>query len=388
MQDLCATSVQQFIRNFKGDPLDLALKGSPIAGVEVRDLVEQIIGRRQIRKKLPLWFQTEGIVYPPKLNLEQTSSQATAQYKASLCAGSAGADLTGGWGVDAYYMAQSFTHFDYFEQNQELGMLAKHNLRLLGGDNINFKLGDGLKGIEHRSYDWIYIDPSRRHQEKGKVIGLQDYTPDLTQHLNYLLERTNRVLIKTAPMLDLNAGLRGLHSVKEIQVVAVGNEVKELLWLVEAGWKEPPQVKAIVIKPDGIEETHGPLIPAEKPPCSPPLAYIYEPSAALIKAHLHDLEAIRKGLYKLAPMSHYYTSDSRLDYPGRTYRVDTVWPYKRSVMKEQIQGQKAWVGSRNFGESVAELRKRWKLTDAEGIQLIFTQLENGEKVVLKVDRLS
>lgn len=387
MEHLLDRSVQEFIRGFEGDPLDLALKGSPFDTVDVKELVQQVKGRSQIRKKLPLWYATSGIIYPPKLNLEQTSGQIAALYKASLCAGSAGADLTGGWGVDTYYLSKHFDHFDYFEKQEELGDLAKHNLGLLGAKNISFHFKDGLEGIKHKQYEWIYIDPSRRHEAKGKVIGLQDYTPDLTKELAYLLEHAPRILIKTAPMLDLTQGLRQLNHVKEIHVVGVNNEVKELLWLVEADWDQPITVRAVGLSSGKLTEVSGPFDTKEKPGLSAPLSYIYEPLPMVIKAGLHDLEAYKKGLLKLAQLSHYYTSDDLIDYTGRTYEIEAIWPYKSALLKKEIQGKPAWVASRNFGETVAELRKRWKLADAQGMQLIFTRLEQGQKVVLKVKRL-
>jgi len=387
MQDLTSTQVQEFIHGFEGDPLELALKGSPFDNVDMRELVLQIQGRRQIRKKLPLWFGTKGIIYPPKLNLEQTSSQTTASYKASLCNGSAGADLTGGWGIDTHYLSKQFDHFDYFEQQQDLAAMARHNGQLLGTTNVSFNAGDGLEQITHKRYDWIYIDPSRRHQQKGKVILLSDYAPNVVENLPYLMERCSNLMIKTAPMYDIAQGLRELKHVKEVQIVALGGEVKELLWILQAGYEGSPLIKAIVLADKQREESaYYPISTTIS--FSAPAAYVYEPHAAILKAGMQDLIGSQHNLSKLAPNSQLYTAENLVDYLGRTYRLLKVYPYKKAIIKKELAGSKALVVARNFGESVAQLRKRWKLVDAEGMQLIFTRLEDGEKVVLEVERLS
>ena len=387
MLDLTSVQVQDFIRNFEGDPLELILKGSPFEGVDVKVLAQQIQGRRQIRKKLPLWYNRTGVLYPPGLNLEQTSSQATAQYKASLCEGSAGADLTGGWGVDTFYLSGQFDHFDYFEEQTSLAEMAQYNSKLLGRSNIDFNKQDGIEGIAHKRYDWIYLDPSRRHEEKGKVIQLQDYAPNVVEQLEYLLERCRMLMVKTAPMYDISKGLKELNHVKEVQVVAVGNEVKELLWLIEPNYSGAPSVKAIILN-NSISEFAVRLPIASPIKMDLPSTYVYEPHAALLKAGMHDLIATDRQLYKLAKNSQLYTASQLVDFPGRRYKLLKIHPYKKAQIKKELAGKKALVVARNFGETVAQLRKRWRLEDAEGMQLIFTRLEDGEKVVLEVERLS
>lgn len=386
MQALLSDPVQEFIENYQGDPSQLAFKGSPFPDVDVKTLIHQIAGRARIRKKLPLWYQTRGILYPPQLNLEQTSSEITAQYKASLCQGSKGADLTGGWGVDTFYLSQGFEQFDQFETQQWLQEMAQNNLGLLGAENISFYAQDGLDGIQERSYDLIYIDPSRRHESKGKVILLGDYAPDVIGNLSYLLDRCRTLLIKTAPMYDITQGLRELAHVRDVHVVSVNGEVKELLWVLQPGYDDPPVIKAVLL------DKNTQTIAASWPFFAPTVygtvqEYIYEPQAALLKAGLQDVVARNKQLKKLGPSTQLFTHSELMDYPGRIYKVLRHLPYKKALIKKELAGTKALIVSRNFGESVAQLRKRWKIQDAEGKQLIFTRLQNGDKVVLDCQRI-
>lgn len=386
MQALLSDPVQEFIENYQEDPSQLAFKGSPFPEVDVKTLIQQIAGRRRIGKKLPLWYQTRGILYPPQLNLEQTSSEITAQYKASFCEGVNGADLTGGWGVDTFYLSRGFERFDQFETQQWLQEMARNNLSLLGAKNISFYAQDGLDGIQEKSYDLIYIDPSRRHESKGKVILLRDYAPDVIGNLPYLLDRCKTLLIKTAPMYDITQGLRELEHVTNVHVVSVNGEVKELLWVLQSGYDDPPVIKAVLL--DQNTQTFAATWPFFAPTVYGTVQkYIYEPQAALLKAGLQDVVALNKQLKKLGPNTQLFTHAQLTDYPGRIYKVLRLLPYKKALIKKELTGTKALIVSRNFGETVAQLRKRWKIQDAEGQQLIFTRLQNGDKVVLDCQRI-
>ena len=235
-QALLEKEVQSFIKeNQKKDLPALILKGSPFNHIKIQQIATQIKGMRVAEKKFPLFFNNPRILYPPKLNLEQTSSQITAKYKSELVEGSSGADLTGGLGIDTYFLAKKFDSFQYYEMNKELSDIAAHNFKELEATDISVHHGDSLDLLRQtdQKFDWIYADPARRDEHGGKVYHLSDCTPNIPEELDFLLKKSEHILLKTSPILDITAGLRELHFVKEIHIIAVNNEVKELLWLIE-----------------------------------------------------------------------------------------------------------------------------------------------------------
>ncbi|MGV3509989.1 MAG: RsmD family RNA methyltransferase, partial [Sphingobacteriaceae bacterium] len=217
--------VQQFLsEHLKADVHKVALKKSPFEDVSSRELAEQLDSKQRAEKKLPLWFNTPGILFPPKLSLEQSSSELTAQYKSILVKGEKLIDLTGGFGVDAFFFSKVTKEVIHCEQNAELSQLVAHNLQLLGADNIRYINTDSieyLRNTEER-FDTIYIDPSRRIQTK-KVFLLKDTEPDVVKNLPLLLSKASRIIIKTSPLFDIQSGLKELQHVSAIHVVSVKN---------------------------------------------------------------------------------------------------------------------------------------------------------------------
>ncbi|MDX1784354.1 MAG: class I SAM-dependent methyltransferase, partial [Aequorivita vladivostokensis] len=193
--------IQEFIRDFEGNISELAFAGSPFENVSIQELIQQIESRRRIEKKLPTWFNTANILFPPKLNLEQTSSEITAKYKASLVKGTTIADITGGFGVDSFFFAEKFETIHHFETNPNLAELAKHNFGVFGKENIHCHAADGLQTALNSKYDVIYADPSRRHDSKGKVFFLNDCEPNIPENISEILNHCNQFLVKTSPML-------------------------------------------------------------------------------------------------------------------------------------------------------------------------------------------
>src|SRR5699024_6111716 len=202
---------------------------SPFSNVSVQAIATQIASGRKAMKKLPTWFENEMVLFPKKLNLEQTSSEKTAKHKASLVSGKNLIDLTGGFGIDAFFFSKTMENVTYCETNAELVALAKHNFQQLGQQkNTHFHHGDGLGFLRNSDavFDWIYLDPARRSTAGNKVFRLEDCEPNILEHLPLLLKKGKNILLKTAPLLDLNLGLATLKNVREIHIVAVSNEVK------------------------------------------------------------------------------------------------------------------------------------------------------------------
>ncbi|TAF84011.1 MAG: hypothetical protein EAZ51_00030 [Sphingobacteriales bacterium] len=238
------TEVQAFIfKNLHTKPADIALKKTAFAAVSNIELAQQIDGRKRSEKKLPLWFSTSGIYYPEKINIEQSSSQITAAYKATLIQGQHVLDASGGFGVDAFYFAQQAKTVTHCELNASLSAIANHNLHVLETKNITFFAGDSLQFIKKNNpkIDTLFIDPSRRNNA-GKVFKFIDCEPNLPQNLNLYLQKADRIIIKAAPMLDITFGLNELKHVSAVHVLSVKNECKELLYIIDKGFTGVPDV--------------------------------------------------------------------------------------------------------------------------------------------------
>ncbi|NNF32431.1 MAG: methyltransferase [Flavobacteriaceae bacterium] len=380
--------VQEFIINFSGDLSKLAFSGSPFHDITTRELLEQIKSRQKAKTKIPTWVNAENIYYPPTLNLEQTSSEITAEYKSKLVHGKQVADITGGFGVDSFLFAKQFEYVDHFEVNPFISEIAKHNLDQLGCKNIQFKAVDGIEGVDDRHYDLIYVDPSRRHDAKGKVFFLEDCLPNIPEHLEYLMERTSALLIKTSPMLDISIGIKALKYVNEIHILAVQNEVKEVLWLLKKPTSLEPRITTVNMTNSNDESfsfKYGDLGVATY---SGPLTYLYEPNAAILKSGGFSVISERFGIAKLGKHTHLYTSDELMDFPGRRFRIENIVAYSKKDMRAGITFDKANIAIRNFPESVEALRKRWKIKDGGENFVFFTTAGSNEKMMLLCKKIT
>lgn len=379
---LLNTEVQNFIFNFNATISKLAFAGSPFEEVSVQELIQQIEGREKAEKKLPTWFNTSKILYPKKLNLEQTSSEITAKYKASLVEGNTLADITGGFGVDSFFFSEKIKTVHHFEIDEELSTIAEHNFKVLGKPNIECFAEDGLNAVLKKPYDSIYADPSRRHGTKGKVFFLKDCEPNIPENLPALLNPCKTLLLKTSPMLDLSAGLNELVNVFEIHIVAVNNEVKEILWLLKKGFDGMPSVKTINFNKNTSEKFNFDWLQKAIPVFGPPQKYLYEPNAALMKSGAFDLVSENFKLNKLHPHTHLYTSKMLVDFPGRRFIIEKAVPYSKQSMRNSFFFEKANIAARNFPETPETLHKKWKIKDGGNVYLFFVIDNENKKLVL------
>lgn len=382
------TDIQDFIAERSNTDIDITsfiLSGSPFSAITAQELAQQINGRRKAKDKLPLWYQTIDIYYPPALNLEQTSSQATALYKSSLIAGDRLIDLTGGFGIDDYYFSKKVTNITHCELNTELSDIVTHNFKVLQAHNIETIAGDGLEILKDKdAIDWIYIDPSRRHDSKGKVFFLEDCLPNVPQHLALLFSKSKNILLKTSPLLDLYAGIQSLKHVKEIHIVALHNEVKELLWVLEKNTEQHTKIHTVNLIKDTPPVKFSFFLEEERtlfPEFSLPKKHLYEPNASILKSGGFLSVAKKYQLAKLHINSHLYTSDALIDFPGRRFKIQTILPYQKQVVKK-AKIAKANITTRNFPESVAEIRKKFKIKDGGDAYLFFTTNYMNKKIVL------
>ena len=380
--------VQDYLKeNEDAEISRIVLSGSPFENITAAELAQQLEGRKKAKSKLPIWYKTSGIYYPPKLNIEQTSSQATAQYKASLAQGLSLIDITGGLGIDSYFFSKENNEVIHFELNDEISQIATHNFKVLEANNIKTFSGNGLDYVEKNSshFDTIYVDPSRRNESKGKVFMLKDCLPNIPEKIALLLSKTNQLIVKTSPLLDISAGLRELTAVAEIHIVAVNNEVKELLWILKQGAKSSDLVlKTVNILSTGNEVTAVNYQEALDSSAYFALAkkYLYEPNAALLKSGLFNWIGSAFNLEKLHTNTHLYTSDDLIDFPGRRFEVQETLSFNKKNIAGRFGGKKANITTRNFKTSVENIRKKFKIKDGGDDYLFFcTDLNNSAVVI-------
>ena len=375
--------IQDFILAHENDDENkILLKNKIIGGLSAKVIASQIAGRKKAKDKLPLWHQTRGIIYPPPLNLEQCSSQATASFKAKIlkeeCQSfGAGADITGGFGVDSFFLSQIFAHFHYVEQNAHLADIVKNNHMLLNPTNsITHTISSAEEFIDTTSdkVDLIYLDPSRRNELDKKVFKLADCSPDIIQMQSSLFNISDRILLKASPLLDIPLGISEIRNVKKVWVVAVQNECKEILFLSQKDFAGEPIVEAVNLSSEGyVLESFAFSLRDEKEAVSEfaePRAYLYEPNAAIMKSGAFKLTGQRFGISKLQANTHLYTSDDLLsDFPGRVFKMSELNPGSREATRLYPLG-KANVLVRNYPLSAEELKKKWKLKDGGDLYLI------------------
>lgn len=389
------TSQIQFIKEHAADDLArLLLSAAKYPGMDIPFLVNQIAVRRQIREKLPSWYENERLVFPSKIAAEQCSSEQTAAYKQELVGEDwTVCDLTGGLGIDSYFLSRKAKHLTYIERFPAYCEAAEYNFSVLGAGNITVVNGDITQFVEALPVvDAFYIDPARRGESNKRVFALQDCEPDLPGLLPKLLKHSPRVIAKLSPMADIQMTLELLPGTTSVHVLSVKNECKELLFVTERGAEgRQPSIRCINFGTNGVqsflftmeEERNAGLILAERVG-----AYLYEPNVSVLKAGAFKQIAVRMGVKKLQVSSHLYTSDQLVPgFPGRRFRVDEVLPFTGKLCKGLSKTlPQANITVRNFPLSVEELRKRTKIADGGPVFLFATTLSDGEKVLVRCSK--
>lgn len=382
--------IQEFIANsLQANISKLALSKNPFPEVDWKEIINQIVSKNKSKNKLPTWYSTENIYYPPSISIEQTSSEITAKYKSDLIEGKTIIDLTGGFGVDCYYFSQKFEKVTHCEKSAELSEIVKYNYEKLNISNIECidkNSSDYLNDSEN-SYDWIYIDPSRRSDVKGKVFLLKDCLPNVPSNLDFYFTKSDNILIKTAPILDITAGINELKFIKAIHIVAIDNEVKELLWLLEKNYYGNIEIISTNIQKEKTDSNSfilGKHLPAT---FGMPEMFLYEPNAAILKSGLVDTLSNTLQINKLHPHSHLFTNNKLISFSGRRFLVETCIPFKKEELKKHIDGKKMNITTRNFPLSVEEIRKKHKISEGGNVYTFFTTNINDEKIVLLCSKI-
>ncbi len=383
-------------RDIPADKLALQLAGRK--DLDAAFVVRQVEGWQRLRTKVPRWAETPGLRYPHRLALEQCSGQAAAEYKAEVVAdllrraeaeGAAVprsmADLTGGLGVDFSFIAPAFAEATYVERQEELCDLARHNFPLLGLAGAKVVCGDGVDYLKHMEpVGLLFLDPARRDGAGRKTVRMEDCEPDVCALLPLLLAKARWTVLKLSPMLDISGALAALGCVREVHVVSVGGECKDLL-LVLSQPEGGGEVR-VTASHNGIPFRFSPTEETEALPryATQPAEWLYEPGAALLKAGCFKLIATRFGLEKLHPHSHLYTSRHFVEnFPGRCFRVaETLGFGKQDLRRLRSLTAQANLTVRNFPSTVDALRRKLKLREGGSDYLFATTLADGSHALV------
>jgi 16S rRNA G966 N2-methylase RsmD len=375
------------------DPAHLALQARRYPGLPVPELVRQIQARQKARTKLPDWADNPDLIFPPALSVEQASSARTAAFKAALVGGQRLADLTGGFGADTAAFAQTVAQVDYVERNTQLAVVVEYNLHQLGIRNVTTHAADALKFLHETAqhFDWLYLDPARRDTAARKIFRLADCEPDVLRVMPLLLQKADKVLLKTSPMLDIEQAILELGQVRRLWVLAVDNEVKEVLYELSQEPAVDPERYAVNLRRDGSQQEFRLNRAREAraiPRYAEPQQYLYEPNAAVLKAGAFRSIGTAFEFLKLHQHSHLYTSDVlRADFPGRIFRVLAVEKADGNALKAHLGPEaRAHVTTRNFPDSVADFRKRTGIREGGDIYLFATTDLRGRLMVLVCEK--
>ena len=374
IQNKINQEIQQYINaNLKTDLHSLLLKKSPFPEVSMQEIVQQIKGRKVAEKKFPI-LNHDGIFFPPNLNLEQSSSQETAEFKTNLIKGNTFLDLTSGFGIDALFLSQNFEEVTLVEQNPELLEIVQHNWKVLRRKAlfINQKL-EVFLDANQKKFDVVYLDPARRDNHNRKVFLLEDLSPNLIEIQNKLHEISNEILIKLSPLIDLQHLVSSLHHVSKIWIIAVKNEVKEVLVQLKKTEKE---IEISCINLQSSEPEFNFTLNDEKyckSEFSIPKKYIYIPNNSILKSGAFNLVSERFKLKKLHQNTHVYTSDLMIKFfPGRMFEAEEI------EIKTLKKGEQYNLIAKNYPLKPEEIKKKYKLKDGGSYYLIFVQSVKGK----------
>ncbi len=351
--------------------------------------ITQIAGRQIAKIKLPTWYNCTGIRYPRHLSMEQCSSESTARYKAKLVKGDSLTDITGGFGVDCSFMSQGFKTAHYVERQEELCEIAVHNFATLGQHHISVHNADGVDYLSTMAHvDWLFIDPARRDNKGGKTVVIADCEPDVSLLEPQLLEKASQVMIKLSPMLDLSLALNTMKHVAEAHIISVQNECKELLLILKnREVNGAVDIHCINLTANPTEEFIFTREQEQEAHCSYASElgkYLYELNASVMKAGAFKKVGEAFSVKKLHVNSHLYTSDTLIpNFPGRIFEVTDSCGFNKKELKEKLKGiSKANLAIRNFPTTVAELRKKLKLSEGGELYLFATTLSDDNRILI------
>ncbi len=377
---------QYVFQHQEDDVRQLALQGTKDVEVDMTLALQQIAGRQSARHKLPSWAVVERLVYPPHLSMEQCSSEQTARYKAQLVGeGDSMVDLTGGFGIDFYWISQGFRQRTYVEQNEQLCAISSENFRLLN-HSCQVCCQDCTDYLSAMSpVSLIYLDPARRNKQGGRTYSIADCTPNVLELLPLLLKKADHVLLKLSPMLDWRKSVSDLGCVHEVHIISVDNECKELLLLL--GRHALPTLRLCCVNNDQmLEEIIGQQPTAkevkERKSFDGMVAegsFLYEPNASIMKAGCFETLQRHFPVCQIAQDSHLFLSTDKIgDFPGRCFQIQHVSSMNKQELRTALATiHRANISVRNFPMTTDLLRKKLKLQDGGDVYIFATTLQDG-----------
>lgn len=373
----------QFILEHRQDNIQtLALQRSRYPSVDIDFALQQIQGWQLTQKKLPQIAQINNWLYPKRISTEQASSETTAIYKQQLISQlniQSLADLTGGMGIDCFYMSQHAQQTIYVEKEQELCNLATHNFSITN-KNIQVINSTAEQFLNNtNTLDCIYLDPARRNTNGQKVFLLEQCQPNIAELYNTLINKAKYILIKLSPMLDIQQALHTLNNTQQIHTIALQGEVKELLFLIEKDFNQEPTFFAanLLTNQPTLQFTHSQLLNAQTNYATQPLSFIYEPNPAIMKTEAYKLLSQKYNLLKLAPNSHLFTADQLIrNFPGKIFQVIS------HANKKNLNKQHLSVIAKNYPLTAQQIKNKYKLQESDSQFLIATQLQQQPIMLL------
>lgn len=391
----------EFIREYRErDIRQLALQANRFPDVDMPYALDQIQGWQIARRKLPKWAACDGVIFPPHLSMEQCSSEPTAQYKLNLAMewtervghASRMTDLTGGFGVDFSFTSCAFAAATYVERNEQLCHIVEHNLPLLGLNNATVVCADAVEYLSTvEPQTMLFLDPARRDEHGAKTVMLADCTPDVVQLLPKLLEKSRFTMLKLSPMLDWHKAVDDLQgAVREVHIVSVGGECKELLLVLSTVVESELKVYCADLSTASGSSSLFVYTPGSSAPVANSTfniqhsTFLHEPNASIMKAGCFDELAAAYGVSPVSRNSHLFLSDEPVeDFPGRSFVVERVTTMNKGELRKALVGiEKANIATRNFPLTVAELRKRLKIKDGGDVYIFATTTAEGEHLLL------
>lgn len=391
----------EFIREYRErDIRQLALQANRFPDVDMPYALDQIQGWQIARRKLPKWAACDGVIFPPHLSMEQCSSEPTAQYKLNLAMewaervghASRMTDLTGGFGVDFSFTSCAFAAATYVERNEQLCHIVEHNLPLLGLNNATVVCADAVEYLSTvEPQTMLFLDPARRDEHGAKTVMLADCTPDVVQLLPKLLEKSRFTMLKLSPMLDWHKAVDDLQgTVREVHIVSVGGECKELLLVLSNVVESELKVYCADLSTASGSSSLFVYTPGSSAPVANSKLktqnskFLHEPNASIMKAGCFDELAAAYGVSPVSRNSHLFLSDEPIEgFPGRSFVVERVTTMNKGELRKALVGiEKANIATRNFPLTVAELRKRLKIKDGGDVYIFATTTAEGEHLLL------
>lgn len=384
------TETRSFIASHENDDVhSLSLLADKYPDVDMPLAIRQITGKQKTKHKIPAFYKCENLLYPVKLSLEQSSSEITAKHKSTRCEGEVLIDLTGGYGVDSFFFSFRFQKVIYVEKQLELCELAKLNFHALHRENIEVINASAERFLEKtEKVDWIFLDPARRTDSGKKAVLLSDCEPDVSQLAPKLLTKSDKVMIKLSPMIDITSLTKELPDIAEINVVSVDNECKEVIVILQKNCEGKILVKTTNYPNNKHAENFDYYLTEEQSAIATFTnqlqTYLYEPNASIMKSGAFKSVSEHFSINKLHINSHLYTSDNLIsDLPGRIFKVEKTYDFSKNSLKEfHKEIKKANLSVRNFPMSVNELRKKLKLSEGGDVYVFATTLNSGKRALI------